>query len=98
MLHVSLLKTTTSFRALEKARTKKFCEKRFGNMVVQVWRVSALATKRAKSSNNKKERGVETMYIEVQPDASDVWRIDPVIDMLRNGQVRCGYRYERQRF
>ena len=49
--------------------------------------VQAAKRSRAEASSGS-SRGKGPLYVTVEPDGSDLWRLDPIIDMLRNGAVR----------
>jgi hypothetical protein len=47
----------------------------------------AHAAKRGKGDSGSGGRSTGPLYITVEKDGSDLWRLDPVIEMLRQGAV-----------
>lgn len=50
------------------------------------WVFSASSAKRSKYSPRREK--ASTLFLEVEEDGSDAWKLDPVIDMLEGGLVR----------
>lgn len=48
----------------------------------------AHAAKRGQREGSGGGRGKGPLYVTVEPDGSDLWRLDPIIDMLKQGAVR----------
>jgi hypothetical protein len=43
------------------------------------------SAKRAKNAGDKEK--VQTVIVTVEPDGSDVWRLDQIVDMIKDGAV-----------
>lgn len=50
------------------------------------------AAKRNRTEASGGGRGKGPLYVTVEPDGSDLWRLDPIIDMLKEGAVRPNFR------
>ena len=50
--------------------------------------LAAQAAKRNRAEASGGSRGKGPLYVTVEPDGSDLWRLDPIIDMLKEGAVR----------
>lgn len=44
------------------------------------------SAKRGKNAGDKEK--VQTVIVTVEPDGSDAWRLDQVVDMIKDGKVR----------
>ena len=60
----------------------------FKNRNLHVVPNAVKSAKRAKNSGDKEK--VQTVIISVEPDGSDAWRLDAVVQMIKDGQVRSG--------